>query len=88
LKTEADSQAGFAREEASAPVSADKAIQKKDNGKVRSHDPNASLYPEHWLENIRIMLRENNRDDALRSLAEFRVIYPDYHLPDDLRDLK
>jgi Meckel syndrome type 1 protein len=55
---------------------------------LRSKDPNARLYPEHWLQNIRMMLGEGNRDDALRSLAEFRKMYPDYHLPDDLRDLK
>ena len=55
---------------------------------VRSKDPNANLYPEHWLANIRTMLREKRHDDALRSLAEFRKMYPDYHLPDDLRDLK
>ena len=55
---------------------------------MRSTDPNARLYPEHWLANIRTMLKENRRDDALRSLCEFRRMYPDYHLPDDLRDLK
>jgi len=55
---------------------------------LRSKDPNANLYPEHWLANIRTMLRENRHDEALRSLAEFRKMYPDYHLPDDLRDLK
>jgi len=53
-----------------------------------SKDPNARLYPEHWLANIRTMLREKHREDALRSLAEFRRLYPDYRLPDDLRDLK
>jgi len=54
----------------------------------RSNDPNAKLYPEHWLANIRKMLRDQRRDQALRSLGEFRKMYPDYHLPDDLRDLK
>jgi len=54
----------------------------------RSTDPNATLYPEHWLANIRTMLKENRHDEALRSLGEFRRMYPDYHLPDDLRDLK
>jgi hypothetical protein len=53
-----------------------------------SKDPNASLYPEHWLANIRTMLRENRRDDAVRSLGEFSRMYPDYRLPADLRDLK
>jgi len=56
--------------------------------RMRSTDPNARLYPEHWLANIRTMLKENRRDEALRSLGEFRRMYPDYHLPDDLRDLK
>ncbi|HST27787.1 MAG TPA: hypothetical protein VLK26_05400 [Rudaea sp.] len=52
-----------------------------------TQDRNASLYPEHWLANIRQMLRDNRREEALRSLAEFRKRYPDYRLPDDLRDL-
>jgi Meckel syndrome type 1 protein len=51
-------------------------------------DGNATLYPEHWLANIRQMLRDNHREEALRSLAEFRKRYPDYRLPDDLRDLR
>lgn len=50
-------------------------------------DRNATLYPEHWLANIRQMLRDNQREAALRSLDEFRKKYPDYVLPDDLRDL-
>jgi hypothetical protein len=77
-----------ARDEAVAPAISGQAAQKEENEKFRSKDPNARLYPEHWLENIRMMLRENKRDDAVRSLAEFRKIYPDYKLPDDLRDLK
>ena len=52
-----------------------------------AQDGNVTLYPEHWLANIRQMLRDNRREEALRSLAEFRKRYPDYHLPDDLRDL-
>ena len=51
-------------------------------------DGNASLYPEHWLANIRQMLRDNQREEAQRSLVEFRKRYPDYRLPDDLRDLR
>ena len=84
----ADTREGVYREEEAAPAAFDKTAQQKQNEKVRSKDPNASLYPEHWLQNIRMMLRDGNRDDALRSLAEFRRMYPDYHLPDDLRGLK
>jgi hypothetical protein len=66
-----------------APVQEQDALDAK-----RAKDPNANLYPEHWLANIRKMLREKHHDEALRSLTEFRKRYPDYNLPDDLRDLK
>ena len=50
--------------------------------------PGTHLYPEHWIANIQQLLRDDKRDDALRSLNEFRKNYPDYPLPDELRDLK
>ena len=50
--------------------------------------PGTHLYPEHWIANIQQLLRNNKRDDALRNLNEFRKNYPDYPLPDELRDLK
>jgi hypothetical protein len=87
-KTDAQQRNDAAHATAVAPTVSAEAAQKKENEKTRSKDPNASLYPEHWLENIRAMLRADNRDGALRSLAEFRKMYPDYKLPDDLRDLK
>jgi hypothetical protein len=87
-KSDAQADGGAARDEAVAPAVSGQAAQKKENEKTRSKDPNARLYPEHWLQNIRTMLRENKRDDALHGLAEFRKMYPDYKLPDDLRDLK
>jgi len=87
-KTDTQVREDAARDNAAAPAVSGGAAQKKENEKTRSKDPNASLYPEHWLENIRAMLRENKRDDAVRSLGEFRKMYPDYKLPDDLRDLK
>jgi hypothetical protein len=49
--------------------------------------PGNHLYPEHWIENIEQLLRNNKRDEAIRNLNEFRKQYPDYPLPDDLRDL-
>lgn len=54
----------------------------------QAKDANALLYPEHWLANIRQALHEGKRDEALRSLANFRKRYPDYTLPEDLRDLR
>jgi hypothetical protein len=97
VTTQASPTALPARESA-APARADAADQAardesapgaagKDAARARSADPNAGLYPEHWLTKIRSMLKENRRDEALRSLAEFRRMYPDYKLPDDLRDL-
>ncbi len=66
-------------ESAGAPAPAHVAPAEKDS--------NATLYPEHWLANIRQMLRDNQREEALRSLEKFRKTYPAYPLPDDLRDL-
>ena len=74
---------GLHRETSAAPGEEAEAKQRS-----RSNDPNAKLYPEHWLVNIRTMLHEHRRAEALRSLGEFRRMYPDYRLPDDLRDLK
>ncbi|MEP6484423.1 MAG: hypothetical protein ABJB01_08230 [Rudaea sp.] len=49
--------------------------------------PDANLYPEHWIANIETLLRKNRRAEAIKSLREFHKKYPDYRLPDDLRDL-
>ena len=87
-KTDVRATDDAARDEAVGPALSGQTAQKKENEKIRSKDSNASLYPEHWLENIRVMLRDNRHDDAVRSLGEFRNTYPDYKLPDDLRDLK
>lgn len=83
VATDAAPSAPPAAQPADVPESALKLQRAPD-----SKDPNARLYPEHWLTNIRTMLREKHREEALRSLAEFRRLYPDYRLPDDLRDLK
>ena len=87
-KTDAQTDAGAATDKAVMPQVSGRAAQKKEDEKIRSKDANASLYPEHWLENIRALLSEDKHDDALRSLTEFRRVYPDYQLPDDLRELK
>jgi hypothetical protein len=50
--------------------------------------PVNGLYPEHWIADIRTLLRDHRRGEALRSLDAFRKQYPDYPLPDDLRDVK
>jgi hypothetical protein len=70
------------------PIPASAVAGKEATVRARSADPNAGLYPEHWLADIRAMLKDNRRDEAVRSLSEFRKLYPGYHLPDDLRDLK
>jgi hypothetical protein len=51
-------------------------------------DIEVTLYPEHWIADIQQMLKNGRRDDAIRNLKSFRKHYPDYTLPDDLRDLK
>ena len=41
--------------------------------------------PEAWLEEIRNLRRQGHPAKAERRLREFRVAYPDYALPEDLR---
>ena len=38
-----------------------------------------------WLDEIRVLRREGNLQEAERQLREFRREYPDYPLPEDLR---
>ena len=38
-----------------------------------------------WLEEIRALRRQGREDEAARRLAEFRLAYPDYPLPEDLK---
>jgi len=48
----------------------------------------AGLAPDDRVGEIRRLLDQGNRAEALRKLAELRRLYPAYDLPQDLRDLK
>jgi hypothetical protein len=41
--------------------------------------------PEAWIEDIRRLRREGREAEAQTQLAAFRLAYPDYRLPEDLR---
>jgi hypothetical protein len=47
---------------------------------------NVDLTPEKWLERIEELRKQGKLDEARTSLAEFRKRYPDYRLPESLRD--
>ncbi len=47
----------------------------------------ASPDPEAWIVKIRNLLKQKNRDEAIKELETFRLVYPDYTLPDDLKIL-
>ncbi len=47
---------------------------------------NVDLTPEKWLERIEELRKQGKLDEARASLAEFRKRYPDYRLPESLRD--
>jgi TolA-binding protein len=44
------------------------------------------LTPKKWLERIEELRKQGKLDEARASLAEFKKRYPDYRLPDSLRD--
>jgi hypothetical protein len=46
----------------------------------------ADLPPGKWLERIEELRKQGRFDEARASLAEFRKRYPDYRLPDTLKD--
>ncbi len=46
-----------------------------------------ALEPTRWIAQIRKLLRDHHRDEAVMNLKHFREHYPDYPLPADLRDL-
>jgi len=46
----------------------------------------SSLPPAKWLERIEELRKQGKLDEARTSLAEFRKRYPDYPLPDTLKD--
>ena len=73
-----------ARDAASAPAAAGTAAP----AAAKRAKSEVAEIPERWIERIRAQLRERHRETALRDLAQFRQRYPDYRLPDDLRDLK
>lgn len=41
--------------------------------------------PEQWLEEVRLLKKQGKEKEAAGALAEFRKAYPDYRLPEDLR---
>jgi hypothetical protein len=41
--------------------------------------------PDEWIEDIRRLKREGREREAVSQLAAFRLAYPDYRLPDDLK---
>lgn len=45
-----------------------------------------SLPPEKWLERIEELRKQGKTEEARTALAEFRKRYPDYRLPEALRD--
>lgn len=46
-----------------------------------------ALTPDVWIEKIRGLLKQGKKDEALKELKAFRIAYPDYQLPADLKML-
>jgi hypothetical protein len=61
-----------------APVAAADSLSKLERS--------ADLAPDKWLERIEALRKQGKLEEARTSLAEFRKRYPDYRLPDDLRN--
>ncbi|MEO8441055.1 MAG: hypothetical protein ABI547_01070 [Betaproteobacteria bacterium] len=53
---------------------------------VNKLERNVDLTPEKWLERIEELRRQGKLDESRASLVEFRKRYPDYRLPESLRN--
>lgn len=81
------------KQSAEAPRTPD--VETRPAANARSASPAVSamgklerleLPPEKWLERIEELRRQGKFDEAKASLAEFRKRFPDYRLPEALRD--
>ena len=43
--------------------------------------------PEQWIEDIENLLADGKSEEAIASLEDFRLEYPDYQLPEGLKIL-
>jgi len=69
-----------------APAQRESRLQQEERGTAAlPHTKAAAPAPGIWIEQIRELRRQKKWGEAERSLAEFRQVYPDYLLPEDLR---
>ncbi len=58
---------------------------RRENSASSAESGGPDLSPEHWLDRIRALRREGRTIEADASLAQFRKHYPQFPLPDDMR---
>jgi hypothetical protein len=71
---------------AATPAPAPRELAPAAPAALGKFERNADLTPEKWLERIEELRRQGKLDEARASLAEFRKRYPDYRLPESLRN--
>jgi hypothetical protein len=73
-------------------VLADRAHEQRASTALRKEAAPSSVAPpdapEEWLKNIQDLLRKGETARAREQLAEFRKRYPDYRVPETLRELE
>lgn len=85
---EAPSRRSDAPAPAAAAESAAQAAPAGAAGMLKRSAAGAGLMPaEEWVEEIRRLLRQGQRERARERLAAFREAYPDESIPEDLREL-
>lgn len=80
-----------AMQAAPAPVAAAKQVspvkaESQAAGATAARESYVELPPEKWLERIEELRKQGKLDEAKAQLAEFRRRFPNYRLPDALRD--
>jgi hypothetical protein len=85
LRSEVASADSPVRESSPAPAPAAKppAPVSQTAGSIQAY---VNLTPEKWLERIEELRKQGRLEEARTNLAEFRKRYPDYQLPESLKD--
>jgi hypothetical protein len=74
--------------EQAAPMgNAAEGLMKQQDEETKLTEPAEPETAERWLQSIRDLVKQNKIDEAKQQLVDFRRVYPDYPLPEELKNL-
>lgn len=62
-------------------------LMKQQEAETKSAEPMQPEAAARWLQSIRDLVKQNKTAEAKQQLADFRRVYPEYPLPEELKNL-